>query len=63
MLEQAMLAEQFQALLRGERQALRLYGDLAAKVTDPKAQQQLQRLLRDKQRHVRLAERLLEIVQ
>ena len=63
MLEQTMLADQFQALLYRERQALAAYNDLVAKVTDPKLQQQLQRLLRDKQRHVRMTERLLEIVQ
>ena len=63
MLEQTMLTEQFQALLGRERQALQTYSDLLAKVADPKMRQQLDRLLRDKQRHVRMAERLLEIVQ
>jgi rubrerythrin len=63
MFEQAMLREQFQALLHQEQQAERLYAELVAKLTDPHLRQQVQQLHRDEQRHVRLAERLLEIVE
>jgi rubrerythrin len=63
MFEQAMLREQFQALLRQEQQAEKLYADLVAKLTDPELLQRVQQLHRDKQRHIRLAERLLEIVE
>jgi len=62
MLEQATLREQFQTLLSQEQQALEAYAELAAKVTDPAVRQQVEQLHRDKQRHVELTERLLEIV-
>jgi rubrerythrin len=62
MLEQALLTEQFQSLLSGELQAAEMYTDLATRVNDPSLRQQVQRLLREKERHVRLAERLLEIL-
>jgi len=62
MLEQATLREQFQTLLSQEQQALEAYADLVAKVTDPAVRQQVEQLHRDKQRHVELTERLLEIV-
>jgi rubrerythrin len=63
MFEQAILREQFQALLHQEQQAEKLYAALVAKLTDPELRQQVQQLCRDEQRHVRLAERLLEIVE
>jgi rubrerythrin len=62
MLEQALLREQVQALLASERQAEAAYADLASKVEDPAVKQQIQALRHDKQRHIRLAERLLEIL-
>lgn len=62
MLEQATLREQFQTLLSQEQQALEAYAQLVAKVTDPAVRQQVEQLHRDKQRHVELTERLLEIV-
>ena len=62
MLEQATLREQFQTLLSQEQQALEAYAELVAKVTDPAVRQQVEQLHRDKQRHVELTERLLEIV-
>ena len=62
MLEQALLREQVQELLVKERQAEAAYADLASKVQDPAVKQQLQALRHDKQRHIRLAERLLEIL-
>ncbi len=62
MLEQALLREQFQSLLRQEKEALAGYDDLAASISDPVLQAQVEQLQREKQRHLRLAERLLEIV-
>jgi len=63
MLEQAMLSERFRFLLSRQEQATRMYDELAAKTVDPDMRQEIQQLVRDKQRHVRLTERLLEIVQ
>jgi rubrerythrin len=63
MLEQAMLREQFLALLDKERQAERLYAELSARLTDPVLRRQIEQLHRDKERHIALAERLLEIVE
>lgn len=62
MLEQAILREQIQTLLANERQAEQAYAELAGKAEDPRLKTQLEQLHRDKQRHVRLAERLLEIL-
>jgi rubrerythrin len=62
MLDQALLREQFQTLLSQEQQALQAYADLVAKVDDPAVREQVEQLHRDKQRHVELTERLLEIV-
>lgn len=62
MLEQAVLREQFQMLLSQEQQALQAYADLVAKVDDPAVREQVEQLRREKQRHVELTERLLEIV-
>jgi len=61
--EQAMLRERFQELLDREQQALKAYEELAARTTDPGILQKIENLLRDKQRHVELTERLLEIVE
>ncbi len=63
MLEQAMLRDQFQALLTQEQQAEKIYAELVAKLTDPELRKQVQQLHHDKQRHIRLTERLLEIVE
>lgn len=63
MLEQALLREQFQQLLSKEQEAQNTYAKMAEKVADPAALQQLQLLQRDKQRHIRMIERLLEIVE
>jgi len=62
MLEQAALREQFQQLLATERQAQQVYAELLAKTDDQKIRQQIEQLCRDKQRHMQLAERLLEIL-
>ncbi len=62
MLEQALLSEQFRVLLAKEQEVAKCYAELIDKVEDPRLRQQVARLCRDKNRHVRLAERLLEIV-
>jgi rubrerythrin len=61
-LEQAILRQQLQDLLNQERQAEESYAHLAAQTTDAVVKEQLLQLHREKQRHVRLTERLLEIV-
>ena len=63
MLEQSMLAEQFRNLLAAERQAENACAELAEQVDDPQLKERLQQFCREKQRHVELAERLLEIVE
>jgi len=61
--EHAMLAESFRDLLEQERQAERTYAELVARADDPEVRRQLELILREKQRHVQLVERLLEIVE
>lgn len=63
MLEQDQLRQQISALLGQERQAADTYAELAASTQDAALKDQLNQLCRDKQRHVRLAERLLEILE
>ena len=63
MLEQALLADRFQMLLAKQQQAARAYTDLAASQSDPALREELRQLSLDKQRHVHLTERLIEIVQ
>jgi len=62
MLEEALLREQFESLLSQEQQALAAYAALIEEIEDPALRDQVQQLHRDKQRHVELTERLLEIV-
>jgi len=62
MLEQVILREQFQVLLDKEREAEKVYAEQAAKVASGLLRAQIEQLRRDKQRHIRLIERLLEIV-
>lgn len=61
-LEQAQLREQFESLLTQQQQALAAYAELATKLEDPAVRGHLVQLQRDKQRHIELTERLLEIV-
>jgi rubrerythrin len=61
--EHAMLAEKFQALLATEREAEKVCANLAAQMIDPAAREQVEQIHREKQRHVQLVERLLEIVE
>lgn len=63
MLEQSNLVEEFSSLLDMERQAQQAYSDMAARVPQGPIRQQLEQLIRDKQKHVKLIERLLEILQ
>ena len=62
MFEQALLAEQFEKLLAQAEQAEQMYVGVADQADDPVVREQLAELLREKRRHVRMTERLLEIV-
>lgn len=62
MFEQTMLCELVQELLDTTQHAERAYAGLAARLSDPALRRQVQLLAREKQRHVELAERLLEII-
>jgi rubrerythrin len=62
MLEQATLRERFQTLLEQHRQALMVYESVAGLSSDPAVRKQALQLRKEKQRHIRLTERLLEIV-
>jgi len=61
-LEQALLREQFQMLLTQQQQALVACAELLRNVQDPAVREQVEQLHREKQRHIELTERLLEIV-
>jgi len=63
MYEQVELTERFQTLLAQERQAEREYGELAAATEEPALREQIEQLRREKQRHVDLTQRLLEIME
>jgi len=63
MFEEALLAEQFEKLLAQEQEAERMYAGLAGSTEDPGMRLAAEQFRRDKQRHVRLTRRLLEIVQ
>lgn len=63
MLDQAILRERFEQLLLQERQAESLYADMLANVSEPSVREQIEQLHREKQRHVALTERLLELVE
>ena len=62
MLEEAMLREQFLALLDQQQTAAQVYADLAAADADTGAYEQVEQIAREKKRHVELTQRLLEIV-
>lgn len=63
MLEHALLRERFEQILAAERQAEDGYARLLGEVSDDGLRRQVEQLCRNKQRHVRLAERLLELVE
>lgn len=58
-----MLAETFHALLEKEREAEKLYAGLAGQITDPSTRRHVEQIHREKLHHVKLVERLLEIVE
>lgn len=62
MLEQAILREQFESLLAMELEAAELYEHLAAQTTEAGVRCEIEHLCREKRRHIRLAQRLIEIV-
>lgn len=63
MLDQALLREQFQQLLWKERQAEKAYAEMAEQIADGEIRQRLEQLCMEKQRHIQLVERLLEILE
>jgi rubrerythrin len=63
MLEHAILRDLFEGLCETSRQASKAYESMADQVTDPAVREQVEHVQRDKDRHVYLTERLLEIVQ
>ena len=62
MFDEAVLAVQFEELLDREREAVRLYAEWVSEAGDPFLREEVEQLLREKQRHIVLTERLLEIV-
>lgn len=60
--ERALLREDFNRMLQTAQTAAQEYEQLGQQAPDPQVQAQLQRLAREKHRHVELAQRLLEIV-
>ena len=62
MLEQALLRERFEELLTRQQQAVDGYSDLARNLSGPAVREKIEQLLREKHRHVRLTERLLELL-
>ena len=63
MLEQALLRKQFETLLADQQAVLGQEEAAAARQADPEAQVHFEALCRDKKRHIRLTQRLLEIVE
>ncbi|MCE5326417.1 MAG: ferritin-like domain-containing protein [Planctomycetaceae bacterium] len=61
-LQHQQLAEQFQDLLTQEQQVEGSYAAMAARASDPEIRTQLESIRTDKQRHIELIQRLLEIV-
>ena len=62
MLEQALLREQIQTYLATETQARQAYALVSAATENPRLREQLEQLAKDTQRHIRLTEQLLEIL-
>ena len=63
MLEHTYLREQFESLLVKEKQAAETYGKLAIDLNDPTLREKINQLQREKQKHILLTERLLEILE
>ncbi|MBL7219405.1 MAG: hypothetical protein ISS69_04770 [Phycisphaerae bacterium] len=62
MFEEAQLAEQFNALLDQQQQAANYYATMAAQTDDPQMRSQVEQVYREKNRHIQLTQRLIEIV-
>lgn len=62
MLERSQLRDQFLSLLEQQQQAVALYARLAGAAQDESLREQAIQIHREKQRHIQLTERLLEIV-
>ena len=62
MFEQAMLSERFEQLLLKQQAAAQAYQQLLDALRDPDLRADVDQVCRDKKRHIRLSERLLEIV-
>ena len=60
--DRAILREHFAGMLEAAQTAASKYGRLAKTAEDPAMKGELLRLAGDEQRHVELAERLLDIV-
>ena len=63
MLEQALLREQVQAFLASETQARQAYTRATETADNPQLREQLEQLGKDTQRHIRLTQQLLEILE
>lgn len=63
MFEQSEMADQFQALLQLEQQAEQTYAQLLGQAPDNELRAKIEQMLREKQRHILLTQRLIEILQ
>jgi len=61
-LQHQMISEQFRELLEQEQAVADRYESLAADAPDPTVKARLAEICRDKQRHIALVQRLLEIM-
>lgn len=62
MFEEAILADQFNALLDQQQHAADYYASMATQTDDPQVRRQVEQVCREKKRHIQLTQRLLEIV-
>ena len=62
MYDQSLLTEQFEKLLVQAEQAEQMYASIADQTDDPDLRERARELCREKSRHIRMTERLLEIV-
>ena len=62
MFEETQLSEQFQALLHAQEKIATQCLQAAGQTSDPQLKEEIQQLHREKQHHMELTERLLEIV-
>jgi len=62
MLDELVLKERFESLLAKEAQAADAYRQLVKSLNDPDQVKLVHQMIRDKQRHIELTRRLLEMV-